>query len=172
MIHNQNTLVFDFPCEPMFANKSKGQIASFGLAEVGYDIRIKEDLVFIPKNSKDNPYGEDVVLIDGVPHSGHFTLASSVEKWHMPPFLVGVVHDKSTWARKGVSVNNTVIEPGWEGQTLTLEITFNGPDTVHIPAGDGIAQVIFNELKHPMEYKGKYQHANDKPQEAIEDKNS
>ena len=77
--------------------------ASFGLSACGYDIRLDQDIVIRP---------------------GCFRLASSIEKFHMPTNVVGKVHDKSTWARRGLAVQNTVIEPGWTG-FLTLEISCN-----------------------------------------------
>ncbi len=80
----------------------------------------------------------------------------------MPPYLVGIVHDKSTWARRGLSVFNTVIEPGWRG-FLTLELVYHGGDRLHIPAGAGIAQVIFHDLASPAAYDGKYQDQADQP---------
>ena len=58
----------------------------------------------------------------------------------MPRDMVGVVHDKSTWARRGLSVFNTVIEPGWRGK-LTLELVYHGGQDLLIPAGSGIYPV-------------------------------
>jgi dCTP deaminase len=84
----------------------------------------------------------------------------------MPVTLMGIVHDKSTWARKGLSVFNTVIEPGWDG-FLTLELVYHGEGTLHLPAGCGIAQVVFHEVKEPAQYSGKYQNQEDRPVEAI-----
>ena len=43
---------------------------------------------------------------------------SSIEFFNMPKYLVGIVHDKSSLARQGLSVFNTVIEPGWKGYLL------------------------------------------------------
>jgi dCTP deaminase len=40
---------------------------------------------------------------------------------------MGIVHDKSTWARRGLVVQNTVIEPGWHGYQTTIELTNHGP---------------------------------------------
>ncbi len=84
----------------------------------------------------------------------------------MPDYLVGVVHDKSTWARRGLSVFNTVLEPGWKG-FLTLELVYHGRDRLHIPAGSGIAQVLFHETMDYASYDGKYQNQADKPVGAI-----
>lgn len=81
----------------------------------------------------------------------------------MPNHLVGVVHDKSTWARQGLSVFNTVIEPTWEGY-LTLELVYHGNGELLIPAGVGIAQVLFYGLLQEASYAdGKYQNQPDEP---------
>lgn len=97
---------------------------------------------------------------------GRFTLASAMEQFQMPKDLVGVVHDKSTWARKGLSVFNTVIEPGWNG-FLTLEFVFHGNEPVTILKGQGIAQVLFSRLEEDGDYgDGKYQNQEDRPVEA------
>lgn len=175
MIINKQKLLDLAPLSPMSAIKNKEHGVSWGLAEVGYDIRIKQDVVFYPENERFNPdigeYGEfeppaPIILIDELESDGRFTLASTIEKFHMPPNLVGIVHDKSTWARKGLSVFNTVIEPGWNGY-LTLELVYHGKEDLHIPAGSGIAQVIFHEIVEPSSYEGKYQDQSDKPVAAI-----
>lgn len=106
---------------------------------------------------------------------GRFTLASSVESFQMPTNLLGIVHDKSTWIRQGMSVANTVIEPGWgpspdrpeDGCFLTLELTFHGNEPLTIKAGSGIAQVIFHEIGEPASYGGKYTGQPSRPVAAI-----
>ena len=146
MIVNSRSLLKAQPLTPMIQSKVKEQGVSWGMSEAGYDIRVKQDLWLHPFR--------------------RFTLASSVEGFSMPSDLVAIVHDKSTWARLGVAVQNTVIEPGWKG-FLTLEITYHGWGAVRIPAGSGIAQVVFHEVKHPRIYNGKYQNQIDDVQEAI-----
>jgi dCTP deaminase len=106
------------------------------------------------------------VAVDGIFVEGNFTLASAIEEFQMPHNLVGIVHDKSTWARHGLSVYNTVIENGWCG-FLTLELVYHGRYSLHIPAGAGIAQVIFHETSRFASYDGKYQNQPDRPVEAI-----
>jgi dCTP deaminase len=116
---------------------------SYGLSEAGYDVRIKQEVRLNPQNK--------------------FVLASTIERFEMPNHLVGVVHDKSTWARQGLSVFNTVIEPTWEG-FLTLELVYHGNGELLIPAGAGIAQVLFYSLLHEASYgDGKYQNQPDEP---------
>ena len=98
---------------------------------------------------------------------GRFILASTVEYFDMPNDLVGIVHDKSTWARRGLAVQNTVIEPGWRGY-LTLELTMHAWRFQRIRAGTGIAQIMFHRLDQPAEkpYSGKYQNQERGPQPA------
>jgi dCTP deaminase len=97
---------------------------------------------------------------------GNFTLASSMEYFEMPTDLLGIVHDKSTWARQGLSVFNTVLEPGWKGG-LTLELVYHGHGSLIIPAGAGIAQVVFHVVEEPSQYAGRYQNQGNKPTKAI-----
>ena len=145
------------PILGMFPTKRIAHGTSFGLAEAGYDIRIAETITF------ENLSGGWVKAKDADGNTrgspGRFILASSMETFQMPTFLVGTVKDKSTWARRGLSVFNTVIEPGWNG-ILTLELVFHGIHSVTIPAGSGIAQVLFTRLDEDGDYgDGKYQNA-------------
>lgn len=134
---------------------------SYGLGEAGYDIRIKQDITFY------RLFGllPMVKIVDGNQvsrHLGKFTLASANEKFNMSPSCVAIVHDKSTWARRALSVFNTVIEPGWKGY-LTLELVYHGRKKLHIPAGSGIAQVLFHLVQEPANYNGKYQNQENQP---------
>lgn len=85
----------------------------------------------------------------------------------MPDDVVGIVHDKSTLARRGLALQNTVIEPGWRG-FLTLEISNHGTEPVTLTAGTPIAQVLFHRLDHlaANPYNGKYQDPERGPQKA------
>jgi dCTP deaminase len=89
---------------------------------------------------------------------GEFVLASTAEMFCMPDDVLGVVHDKSSWARRGLAAQNTVIEPGWRG-FLTLELTNHGKEPLWLERGVGIVQVIFHLLDEPAAhpYRGKYQ---------------
>lgn len=148
----------------MATEKLKAHGTSYGLSEAGYDIRLKQDIEFIPGTK-----GLDMIRVHTSNTFGRFTLASAIEEFDMPPDLVGVVHDKSTWARQGVSVFNTVIEPGFKGG-LTLEIVFHGNEPIHIPAGAGIAQVLFHKIQENAQYNGKYQNQSSDPVPAIFEK--
>jgi dCTP deaminase len=188
MVVNGDPLLMLSPIKDMESGKCRQYGVSHGLAEVGYDIRIKQEVLFIPgrvyaftgaeyKNAEQLESIEfqrvltspEIFVFDGDQaehHYGNFTLASAIEEFVMPPNLVGIVHDKSTWARQGLSVFNTVIEPGWRG-FLTLELAFRGQEPVHIPAGAGIAQVLFHETSVASIYDGKYQDQADFPVESV-----
>lgn len=163
MITNGQYLLQAAPILNMETTKISEHGVSYGLGEAGYDIRIKQDIIFKPD--------EGLVIIDALKplgwrkQLGNFALASAIEQFQMPNWLTGIVHDKSTWARRGLSVFNTVIEPGFCGG-LTLELVYNGNTELIIPAGAGIAQVMFHEIRQPAEYRGKYQHQSNNPEPA------
>lgn len=120
-----------------FCERSKAYGLSYGLSAAGYDVRIAKYDYLAP---------------------GGFCLASTIERFDMPNDLLGRVADKSTWARRGLAVQNTIIEPGWCGH-LTLELSNHGRWFVEIEAGTPIAQIIFELLDEPTEqpYRGRYQ---------------
>ena len=129
---------------------------SYGLSAAGYDVRVEFDSFG----------GQDMIRLN----RGQFALASTIEHFNMPDFLLGIVHDKSSWARRGLAVQNTVIEPGWSGY-LTLELTNHGLDHLIIKRGMPIAQIIFHQLSEPTNrpYTGKYQAQKRGPQEPIDE---
>ena len=88
---------------------------TYGLGPAGYDVRIEQHILLPP---------------------GAFALASTFERFHMPDDLIAFVHDKSTWARKGLAVQNTVIEPGWRGFLTAVESLPAGTLWRHNQAGD------------------------------------
>ena len=169
MICNGSRLLAASPIENMLDGKNKAHGVSHGLSEAGYDIRIKQDIYFQPELyhiTGGLVRAARVCVNNGPFQTGRFALASAIERFSMPNNLVGIVHDKSSWARQGLSVFNTVIEPGWEG-FLTLELVYHGQAPLHIPAGSGIAQVVFHEVMEQANYGGKYQGQADEPVPAI-----
>ena len=171
---NRSYLLAAKPIVDMHGKKITGPGGtSYGLGEAGYDIRIKQDIVF--KREGNVSHGVEILMPPADEfkrgywkwQAGNFTLASAIEEFTMPPNLLGIVHDKSTWARRGLSVFNTVIEPGWNG-FLTLELVYHGNTELTIPAGSGIAQVIFHKVEEKAWYRGKYQNQGDEPVAAID----
>lgn len=171
MIINGIALLDAAPIHDMVPGKMVGPGGtSFGLGEAGYDIRIKQTVRFRAGHREGS---FTVELFEGAlsnrtsVKNGRFSLASAMDLFQMPDDLCGIVHDKSTWARRGLSVFNTVIEPGWFGH-LTLELVYHGEEELIIPAGSGIAQVIFHRTSQPAHYKGKYQGQANEPVKAID----
>ncbi len=162
MFINGKQLLEVAPIKNMVDTKMKFKGTSYGLAEAGYDIRIKQNISFYVNDPKEIIVSLDK-KIENVISNSNFTIASAIEEFQMPNNLVGTVADKSTWARKGLSVFNTVIEPGWNG-FLTLELVYHGSENLHIESGQGIAQVLFGSLIESGDYgDGKYQNQEDKP---------
>jgi len=99
MIANGSSLVALSPVEGMIPEKRRQHGVSYGLAEVGYDIRIRQAVTF-----EQGITGEmTVALVDAERNlsehnAGRFCIASTVDRFTMPDGLAGVVHDKSTWA--------------------------------------------------------------------------
>jgi dCTP deaminase len=127
---------------------------SFGLSAASYDIRIAEDVTIEP---------------------GQFVLVSSMERFDIPPDVLIVAHDKSSWARRGLAVQNTIFDPGWRGYA-TLELTNHGREKIIIRRGDPVAQVVCHLLSEPtcqpygFDGTGKYQDQEQGPQGARNEK--
>ena len=126
-----------------FYGRTRHEGMTFGCGPAGYDVRVEFD--------------DDGTLKEVELNPGQFLLASTIERFTMPVDVMGIVHDKSTWARRGLACQNTVIEPGWRG-FLTLELTNHGTETLLLKRGMPIAQIIFHEVTVGSgKYTGKYQ---------------
>ena len=132
-----------------FCERTKEHGMTYGLGPAGYDVRIAERLTLNP---------------------GEAALASTIEDFDMPTDVLGKVADKSTWARRFLAAQNTIIEPGWYGH-LTLELSNHGRETIYLIAGMPIVQIIFQLIDEPVEnpYNGKYQDQKPSPVDAIFD---
>jgi dCTP deaminase len=157
---------------PFVPNQVKNGVISYGLGGHGYDIRVANEFeiftnvgngakVVDPKNFDPallHRYQGPVCTIP--PNS--FALARSVEYFTMPPWVVGVLLGKSTYARSGIVTNFTPLEAGWEGN-ITIEISNTTPLPALIYANEGIAQALFfasepaNVAYHQRAGGGKYQ---------------
>lgn len=152
MIINQKSLWEIHPLSPMERYKKtfidpKGRKTSYGLTEVGYDIRLAQDVWLFPGR--------------------RFVLASTMERFKLPKHVRGRVENKSTLARMGLDASRTTnLEPGWEGW-LTLELEYAKWKPLKLYKGMGIATVVFEELKHPAQYIGKYQNQARGPVKAV-----
>lgn len=136
---------------PFYPYKVLAFGASYGLTCAGYDIRVGR------LNAKGD---RDCARLN----RGDFLLCASMEYVKVPDDLQVIVHDKSSWARRGLAIQNTVLEPGWEGY-ITLELSNHGRESLVIHSGQPIAQLVFHQLDFPtdMPYKGKYQNQGPEP---------
>ena len=142
-----------------FTEKQKGEgIISYGLSSYGYDARLSDEFMIFtnvdnaivdPKNFDENSFVErkkDVCIIP--PNS--FVLCRTVEYFKIPNDVLVICLGKSTYARCGLIVNVTPLEPGWEGQ-VTLEISNTTPLPAKIYANEGICQFLFYKGDSPCE---------------------
>lgn len=136
---------------PFIPHSERRGVISYGLGPCGYDIRLDRTYrrlrehpgVLDPHAVREEQFethSECPILLP----PGRFILGRSLEYFRMPPAVMGLVFGKSTYARCGVLVNVTPLEPGWEGY-LTISIANTGPTPVQIFPEQGIAQVIFLE---------------------------
>lgn len=160
--------------EPFFDKLKQKEVISYGLSSCGYDIRAsnkwkiyKNTLASVtdPKHVDDKAFDNYEGDICIIPPNG-FVLAVSVERFNIPPNIVGLVFNKSTYARAGIVSPQTILEPGWEGY-LTLEIANHTPLPAKVYANEGIAQILFGVLETVevsyADRDGKYQNQENKP---------
>ena len=158
------------PFEPGLIRQIEGVAKiSYGLSSYGYDVRAAPEFrifsnlhstVVDPKDFRQ----ENVVEHEGTsciipPNS--FALGRTMERFCMPRNIIGICLGKSTYARCGIIVNVTPLEPEWEGY-LTLEFSNTTPLPARIYACEGVAQILFVQGAEPcrVSYRdrgGKYQ---------------
>jgi dCTP deaminase len=146
-----------------------GYIISYGISSYGYDVRCADEFkiftninsAFIdPKGFDQNSFVDVVSDVCIIPPNS-FALARTVEYFRIPRNIMTVCLGKSTYARCGIIVNVTPLEPEWEGH-VTLELSNTTPLPAKIYANEGVAQIIFLEADEvcQVSYKdrgGKYQ---------------
>jgi len=127
-------------------------VISYGLSSYGYDVRLDNTFkVFAPRYDKIglvNPKEFDASLVQT--HEGayciippnSFVLGQTVERLKIPRDVLVICVGKSTYARCGLIVNVTPLEPEWEG-TITIEISNTTPLPAIVYAQEGIAQLLF-----------------------------
>ena len=161
------------PFEPDLVREVAGRkVVSFGTSSYGYDIRCSNDFklftnlnstIVDPKNFDPKSFVDfkgDVCIIP--PNS--FALARTIERFKVPRDVLVVCLGKSTYARCGIIVNVTPLEPEWEG-IVTLEVSNTTPLPARIYAGEGVAQMLFFQSDEACEVsyadkRGKYQSQN------------
>ena len=136
--------------EPFVDSQIKSGTISYGLSSFGYDARVSEEFKvftnvdsaivdpkdFSPKGFVDRPGPVCVIP----PNS--FVLSSTIEYFKIPNNVMVICLGKSTYARCGIIVNVTPLEPDWEGY-VTMEISNTTPLPAKIYANEGVAQFIF-----------------------------
>jgi len=155
--------------EPFVDAQKRDGIISYGLSSYGYDARVGTDFkiftnvnssVVDPKNFDQQSFVDrntDVCIIP--PNS--FALARTVEYFRIPRDVLVICVGKSTYARCGIIVNVTPLEPEWEGH-VTLEFSNTTPLPAKIYANEGACQFLFLQGNEPCEVSyrdkaGKYQ---------------
>jgi dCTP deaminase len=145
------------------------RIVSYGTSSYGYDVRCANEFkiftninstIVDPKQFDVNNFVDQAADVCIVPPNS-FALARTVEYFRIPRNVMVVCLGKSTYARCGIIVNVTPLEPEWEGH-VTLEFSNTTPLPAKIYANEGVAQLLFFESDEVCEtsYRdrgGKYQ---------------
>ena len=123
---------------------------SYGLSSFGYDARVSNEFkiftnvnseIVDPKDFKPTNFVTKNVPVCVIPPNS-FALARTVERFKIPKNILVICLGKSTYARCGIIVNVTPLEPGWEGH-VTLEFSNTTPLPAKIYANEGVSQFIF-----------------------------
>lgn len=155
--------------ENQVRDSEQGRVISYGVSSYGYDVRCSREFKIFtnvhsatvdPKAFDDKSFIDvesDVCIIP--PNS--FALARTVEYFRIPRNVLTICLGKSTYARCGIIVNVTPLEPEWEGH-VTLEFSNTTTLPAKIYANEGVAQMLFFQSNEVCEvsYKdraGKYQ---------------
>lgn len=158
------------PFELGQVREAQGQkIISYGTSSYGYDVRCSREFkiftninsaIVDPKNFSEASFVDVVGDVCIIPPNS-FALARTVEYFRIPRNVLTICLGKSTYARCGIIVNVTPLEPEWEGH-VTLEFSNTTPLPAKIYANEGVAQMLFLESDEVCEVSyrdrsGKYQ---------------
>lgn len=155
--------------EPFIENLQRENVISYGLSSYGYDARVADEFkVFTnvdsatidPKKFSKEGFVDRKLDICTIPPNS-FVLARTVEYFRIPRDVLVICVGKSTYARCGIIVNVTPLEPEWEGH-VTLEFSNTTPLPAQIYANEGACQFLFLKADSGCEVsykdrKGKYQ---------------
>src|SRR3984885_3060383 len=148
--------------EPFVENLSRDGVISYGVSSYGYDARVSEEFKIFtnidsatvdPKAFANNGFVDRKGPVCIIPPNS-FVLARTVEYFRIPRDVLVICVGKSTYARCGIIVNVTPLEPEWEGH-VTLEFSNTTPLPAKIYANEGVAQMLFLESDDvcPVLYK-------------------
>ncbi len=182
LAHLHSTINFIPMIDPYAVHTTGKGILSYGQDSYGYTMRLSEEFVVptkavtfqgvpltydissrvidpkeIHKEMWEKQKAKSIII---PPHD--FILGLSLEHFNMPKNVLAICIGKSTYARCGIIVNVTPLEPSWRGQ-LVIEISNSTNFPVKVYANEGIAQVIFlmSEVECDSAYDGKYQDQNE-----------
>jgi len=155
--------------EPFVEKQTREGVISYGLSSYGYDARVtREFKIFTnvdsamvdPKSFSTKSFVDRETDICVVPPNS-FALATTMEYFRIPRDVLVICLGKSTYARCGIIVNVTPLEPEWEGH-VTIEISNTTPLPARIYAGEGVCQFLFFKSDQVCEVSyadrgGKYQ---------------
>ena len=136
--------------KPFVSEQKSNKNISYGLSSFGYDARVSNEfkiftdvdsVIVDPKNFKKNSFVSRTSKECIIPPNS-FALASTVEYFKIPKDVLVICLGKSTYARCGIIVNVTPLEPGWSGH-VTLEFSNTTTLPAKIYANEGISQFIF-----------------------------
>ncbi|WP_374444539.1 dCTP deaminase [Stella sp.] len=144
--------------EPFVERQTREGVISYGLSSYGYDARVSREFkiftnvdnaIVDPKDFSPTSFVDRELDVCIVPPNS-FALARTIEYFRVPRDILVVCLGKSTYARCGIIVNVTPLEPEWEGH-VTIEISNTTPLPARIYAGEGICQFLFFQGAGPPE---------------------
>ncbi|WP_419758070.1 dCTP deaminase [Acidisoma sp.] len=136
--------------DPFVETQKREGVISYGLSSYGYDARVADDFkiftnvdsaIVDPKAFNPSSFVDRKTPVCIIPPNS-FALAHTIEYFRIPRDVLVICLGKSTYARCGIIVNVTPLEPEWEGQ-VTIEISNTTPLPAKIYAGEGICQFLF-----------------------------
>ncbi len=143
---------------PFEDGQRKNGTISYGLSSYGYDARVADEFkiftnvdsaIVDPKDFNPKSFVDRQTDICIVPPNS-FVLARTVEYFRIPKDVLVICLGKSTYARCGIIVNVTPLEPGWEGH-VTLEFSNTTPLPARVYANEGACQFLFLQGNEPCE---------------------
>ncbi len=146
----QQQMITPFESDQVRFNENGDKLVSYGTSSYGYDVRCANEFkvftnvhsaIVDPKNFDPNSF-IDIVGDECIIPPNSFALARTIEYFRIPRDVLTICLGKSTYARCGIIVNVTPLEPEWEGHvTLEFSNTTNLPARIY--AGEGVAQMLF-----------------------------
>lgn len=168
ILAKNHSMINPFTENQIRCDNSGNRIISYGLSSYGYDARVSDEFkiftnvnsaIVDPKNFSEESFVTKVTDVCVIPPNS-FALARTMEYFRIPKDVLVLCVGKSTYARCGIIVNVTPLEPGWEGH-VTLEFSNTTPLPAKIYAFEGVCQFLFfkGDLECEVSYdrrSGKY----------------